>query len=393
MKTKRIFFVIVVFLAAGFGTIVGAVVGGLTVYSTLDGKVSQTEITPLLVTPDTVLATPDTVMDIPIGTQSIYVSSTEIETEITDAVEKVGPSVVTVIGIVTGGSSTLFPVSNQQVSGSGVIISSDGYILTNNHVVEDMDELSVILADGTELSAEIINSDRFADLAVIKAEGEMPAVAILGNSDLLKPGETVIAIGSPLGDFKNTVTAGVISATGRMLDTGLGYQMEDLIQTDASINPGNSGGPLVNLAGEVIGINTLVVGRSGGGTIVEGLGFAVPSNLAKIIGEQIIETGYFTRPNLGIRLQMITPYLARRYQLPIEWGAFVTEVNENGSANLGGIKPEDIITCIGEACIDENNSFFNILFTHQPGEEVIVEILRGDETQELVVTLGPLNGN
>lgn len=386
MKTKRILFIIIVFLAAGIGTIVGAIVGGVIVYSTLDRQISQPETAPLWVVTETAV-------DIPVETQIIQVSSTEIETAITEAVDKVGPSVVTVIGSVPGSSSYLFPVSDQQVSGSGVIISSDGYILTNNHVVEDMEDLSVILADGTELPAEIINSDRFSDLAVIRVEGEMPAVATLGNSDMLKPGETVIAIGSPLGEFKNTVTAGVISATGRMLDTGQGYQMEDLIQTDASINPGNSGGPLVNLAGEVIGINTLVVGRSGGGTIAEGLGFAVPSNLAKIIGEQIIETGYFARPNLGIRWQMITPYLARRYRLPVEWGAFVIQVYANGPADQGGIESEDIITCIGKSCIDENNSYYNLLFAHQPGEDVVIEIVRGGQTQELEVTLGQAIGN
>jgi 2-alkenal reductase len=386
VKTKRILFAIVVFLAAGIGTIVGAFVGGVTVYNTLNGQVSPTEVAPVLVSSEMVV-------DVPIEPQSIQVSSTEIETAITEAVDKVGPSVVTVIGRAPGSSSYLFPVSDQQVSGSGVIISSDGYILTNNHVVEVMEELSVILADGTELPAAIINSDRFADLAVIKAEGEMPAVATLGNSDMLKPGEMVIAIGSPLGDFKNTVTAGVISATGRMLDTGMGYQMEDLIQTDASINPGNSGGPLVNLAGEVIGINTLVVGRSGGGTIAEGLGFAVPSNLAKIIGEQIITTGFFARPNLGIRWQMITPYIAQRHRLPVEWGAFVIQVFENSPADHSGVKPEDIIICIGDSCIDEDNSYFNILFTHQSGDDVVIKIMREGRIQELEVTLGQANGN
>ena len=175
----------------------------------------------------------------------------------------------------------------------------------------------------------------------------MPAVAVLGDFDNLKPGESVIAIGSPLGSFKNSVTVGVISATGRTLDNGQGYQMEDMIQTDASINPGNSGGPLVNLAGEVIGVNTLVL-REGGGTVAEGLGFAVPSNLAGLIAEQIIQDGYFARSNLGIRWQSVSPAISERYHLPVEWGAYVIEVQTGGPADLAGIEAQDIITCIGD---------------------------------------------
>ena len=143
----------------------------------------------------------------------------------------------------------------------------------------------------------VINTDIFSDLAVLKADGSMPAVAVLGNSDALRVGESVVAIGSPLGDFKNTVTVGVVSATGRTLDTGSGYQLENLIQTDAAINEGNSGGPLVNLAGEVIGINTLIVrGGQNVSSTAEGLGFSVPSNTANLVSAQIIENGYFCPP-------------------------------------------------------------------------------------------------
>ena len=166
---------------------------------------------------------------------------------------------MTVVGVIPGQMTFFGPTGDSQVSGSGVFISPEGYLLTNNHVVDGTKSVSVILADGTGLPAEIIDTDPFADLAVLKTKGEVPAVAPLGNSDNLKPGETVIAIGSPLGDFKNTVTVGVISATGRSIQRNDGVMMEDLIQTDTVINQGNSGGPLVNLAGKVIGINTLLV--------------------------------------------------------------------------------------------------------------------------------------
>ena len=157
-------------------------------------------------------------------------------------------------------------------------------------MVEGTKEVNIVLSDGTEQKATIVGTDLYSDIAVLKTDGKVPAVATLGNSDVLKPGESVIAIGSPLGNFKNTVTVGVVSATGRSIDTGNGYQIEDLIQTDAAINHGNSGGPLVNLAGEVIGINTLIVRNTDSGDVAEGLGFAIPVNTAQAVAQQIIKT-------------------------------------------------------------------------------------------------------
>lgn len=278
---------------------------------------------------------------------------------------------------------------DQTASGSGAIISADGYILTNNHVVEGATKVDVILADGTELPAKVVGTDIYADLAVLQAKGEMPAVATLGNSDGLKPGETVIAIGSPLGDFVNTVTVGVVSALGRVLDTGQGYQMEDLIQTDAAINQGNSGGPLVNLAGEVIGINTLIVRGSGfSSAVAEGLGFAIPVNTPRAVAEQIIEKGYVARPYLGIRWLTVTPRLARSYDLPVDWGAFVSEIGSESPAARGGVQQGDIITRIGDTDLDENHSFINALFSYEPGETIPLEIVRGGQKLEVQVTLG-----
>ncbi len=321
--------------------------------------------------------------------QTLSFSNTDIETAITQAVEKVAPAVVTVVGVVPGQMTFFGRTPDSQVSGSGVIISADGYIVTNNHVVESAEKLSVVLSDGRQLPAEVVSTDVYADLAVLKAEGEMPAVAVFGNSDNLKPGETVIAIGSPLGEFRNTVTVGVVSATGRALDTGKGYWMEDLIQTDAAINQGNSGGPLVNLNGEIIGINTMIVrGGYGSQTVAEGLGFAIPSNTVRLISEQIIANGYFARPYLGVRWQAVTPSIARRYRLPVEWGAYVTEVVPGSPAARAGLQRGDIITAIGGQAIDEKHSFLNVLFAWRPDDRVELTVYRDGQEKTLSVTLG-----
>lgn len=320
-------------------------------------------------------------------TNSVSVSYSDISTTITQVVERVGPAVVTVVGT-TSGQMTFFGYSgDQEVSGSGFIITNDGYIITNNHVVEDTQDVRVILSDGSELPASVVSTDSFADLAVLKADGVMPGVAVLGNSDNLKPGETVIAIGSPLGDFRNSVTVGVVSATGRSLDTGNNYQMENLIQTDTAINSGNSGGPLVNLAGEVIGVNSAVVRGSGNSAIAEGLGFAIPSNTALLISQQIITKGYFSRPYMGVSIQQIDPSIASRYDLPVQWGAYVTRVGAGSPAGNAGIQQGDIIVRIGDKVFSENTKFVNALFAFQPGDVVEVEVMRNNQKMIFQVTL------
>lgn len=319
----------------------------------------------------------------------LVVSTTEMETAITNTVAGVGPAVVTVVGRVLTQRDFFGYSSESQVSGSGVIISEKGYILTNNHVVEDATQLMVVLANGEEQEAVLVGSDRFADIAILKTEGSIPAIASLGNSDTLSAGETVIAIGSPLGDLKNTVTVGVISATGRNLDSGRGYQLNDMIQTDAAINQGNSGGPLVNLAGEVIGINTLVVRGSGSSsTNAEGLGFAVPANTARAIADQIIQTGYFARPYLGIRYQSITPDIASIYGLPVDWGVYVAQLDRESPAAQAGLQRGDIITRIGDQTLDDNHPYINALFAYSPGQTIQLEIVRSGEVLTLPVTLG-----
>jgi 2-alkenal reductase len=204
----------------------------------------------------------------------------------------------------------------------------------------------------------------------------------------LNPGESVIAIGSPLGNFKNTVTVGVVSATGRSIDTGNGYQIEDLIQTDAAINHGNSGGPLMNLAGEVIGINTLVVRNTNSGDVAEGLGFAVPVNTARAVAEQIIQKGYFSRPFMGIRFQQVTPNIAAAYSLPVQWGVYVTEVSSGSPASTAGLQQGDIIFKIGDVTLDETHSYINTLFTFKPGDQVPLGVMRDGKQVDLTITLG-----
>lgn len=318
-------------------------------------------------------------------------SYSNIETTITSVVQEVEPAVVTVVGTISGRATFFGVTSDQEVSGSGVIITKDGYIITNNHVVEGTQTLSVILNDGTEHPAELISRDVFADLAVLKIEGIVPGVAIIGNSDNLKPGETVIAIGSPLGTFRNSVTVGVISATGRTLDSGDGFAIEDLVQTDAAINSGNSGGPLLNLTGEVIGINTLVIrGSNNSSTSAEALGFAIPSNTAAMIAQHIIEKGYFARPYLGTSYQNVTPRIASWYNLPVNYGAYITAIDRNSPAANSGLREGDIITKIGDVPIDEQQSFINALFEYEPNEQITIEFTRENQLLTVDVVLGEM---
>jgi serine protease Do len=372
-------------MIAGISSLCGAVTGGVAVYQALHKQVAASLASPtqaLVAVPAAVGSTAGN------PEQSLVVNTTDVETAITHAVQNVRSSVVTVVGTVPGQTTFFGPTGDQTVSGSGVFISDKGYILTNNHVVDGVQAVSVVLSDGTTEKATIVGTDLYADLAVLKVDGKVPAVAALGNSDVLNPGETVIAIGSPLGDFKNTVTVGVVSATGRSIDTGDGYQIEDLIQTDAAINNGNSGGPLLNLAGEVIGINTLVVRSTGTGAVAEGLGFAIPVNTARTVAEQIMQKGYFSRPYLGIRWQAITPRVAAYYNLPVQWGVYVSEVTANGPADQAKIQTGDIITKVGDTTLDETHSYINTLFQYKPGDQVTIEVVRDNKTLQMQVTLG-----
>lgn len=378
MSMKQKAYLVLVLLIAGISALGGALAGGLVVYQiTSRSAASANQAGVDEISNNAAAPSVDT----------LVVKNTDVETSVTQVVQQIGPAVVTVVGTVPGQRTFFGRSAESQVSGSGVYITEDGYILTNNHVVEDATNLTLILADGSQQPAELVGADIYADLAVLKTSGPAPAFANLGNSDSLDPGETVIAIGSPLGDFMNSVTVGVVSATGRSIDTGYGYQIEGLIQTDAAINEGNSGGPLVNLAGEVVGINTLVVRSSGSGNVAEGLGFAMPSNTAQAVASQIIETGRFSRPYLGLQWQAITPNIARMYRLPVEWGVYVTDVVNGSPAAQAGIQSGDIITQVGEFVLSESQSYINALFEYQPGDQVTIGLVRNGQLIEVQVVL------
>ena len=314
----------------------------------------------------------------------------DIVTPITEAVERIGPAVVTVIGTIPGQNTVFGRTADQPVSGSGVIISEQGYIITNQHVIENTVEVHVIFADGREETAQIIGGDAFSDIAVLKVDENIPSIAPIGNSDDLKPGETAIAIGSPLGDFKNTVTVGVISAIGRSIEVNENYQMEGLIQTDAAINQGNSGGPLVNLAGEVVGINSQIYSRSGG---FMGLSFAVPIELAINVADQLRTSGHVKRGYLGVLIQDVDRDLAESFGMSHPKGALVTKVLEKSPASRAGLVPGDIILSFNEQDLRDSTQLPPMVGTTPIGTKATLEVLRQGKMVELKVEIGELPGD
>ncbi|MCL5256968.1 MAG: trypsin-like peptidase domain-containing protein [Chloroflexi bacterium] len=312
---------------------------------------------------------------------------TQTEMTVIDVVKTAGPAVVTVVN--TYVQEDLFGTqSSGEALGSGVIIDNEGHIVTNNHVVEGQQSLSVIFANGEKVPAVLVGRDPYSDIAVIKVDGPTPAVAAMGDSSTLQPGQTVIAIGSALGDFRNTVTRGIVSGLGRQIPTESGYTLEDVIQTDAAINHGNSGGPLLDLSGQVIGINTAIVRSSGQGDVAEGLGFAIPSNTVNNIAAKLIADGHVPRPYLGISYQEINPSLAAYYNLPVKYGAYVLELTPGGAAEQAGVLVDDIITAINGEAINDQMSLGQILMKHSTGEQVTLTVNRGGEELSIPATLG-----
>ncbi len=303
------------------------------------------------------------------------------------AVRRVGAAVVTVVNTLESGTRfSGSPAQQPTARGSGVIIDSRGYIVTNYHVIEGQRGLEVIFSDGTKAPATLKGTDPFTDLAVIKVDVPVPAVATWGDSDRLEPGQPVVAIGSALGDFRNTVTAGVVSALGRDLEDANTPALRNLIQTDAAINSGNSGGPLVDLNGNVIGINVAVV-RGAGLNIAEGLGFAIPSNTAREVANQIINTGAVRRPYIGISYQNITPQIAAYYGLARNQGVLVGEVQAGSPADKAGIRPGTIITKFDGQALDEKTSLLELLMQRQIGDSVKLTVLLPDAQSETEVTI------
>ncbi len=268
--------------------------------------------------------------------------------------------------------------------GSGVIVSSDGYIITNNHVVEGANEIRVVLADKREFRAKVVGADSRSDVAVIKIPAkDLPAIT-WGNSDKLRPGEMVMAVGSPFG-LTQSVTMGIISAVGRA-NVGI-EDYEDFIQTDAAINPGNSGGALVNMKGELVGINTAIYSRTGG---YQGIGFAVPSDMAKQVMESLIKTGKVIRGYLGVSVQDVTPELAKQFGVPVGEGALVGEVIKGSPAEKAGFKSGDVIEEFNGQKVEDSGHLRNLTASTAVGSKVKVGVIRDKKKETLTVTVGEL---
>lgn len=313
------------------------------------------------------------------------------EEDISAVASKVGASVVS---ITTKGQTTQSYFGTQQTvegAGSGIILTSDGYILTNKHVVSGSSQLSVTTSDGTVYDdVKIVGTDPLNDLAFIKVNKVSNlTAATLGDSSSTRIGQKVVAIGNSLGEFQNTVTSGIISGKGRPISASEGNSVEtltDLIQTDAAINPGNSGGPLVNLSGQVIGINTAVAQDA------QSIGFSIPINSAKGVIKNLQKTGTVERAYLGVNYMTITPEIAKKYNLPTKEGAYVVTSNgqsvvSGSPADKAGIKDKDIITKVGDLKVGEHGSVSSLIGEYATGETVKLTLIRAGKTMTVDVTL------
>lgn len=305
------------------------------------------------------------------------------ESVVIRAVEKVRPAVVNINTQVP--VQTFFGVVPQEGAGSGVIVRRDGLILTNFHVVQGAQEITVTLLTGKKLTGRVVGSDRFTDLAVIKVESDQPLPVVeLGTSNALKVGQSAIAIGNPFG-LSSSVTVGVVSALNRSIRISPDFVVDNLIQTDAAINPGNSGGALVDSSGRLIGINTAIVREA------QGIGFAIPVDIAVTIMNQLVGGGRVVRPALGIVIGgEIDPQIQQAYNLPVDHGVIVQEVQSDGPAATAGMEANDIIVSIDGRATRTINDLRRILFEKRIGDRVRVEVVRGSRRLTLTVTLTEL---
>ncbi len=266
--------------------------------------------------------------------------------------------------------------------GSGVIVSPNGYILTNQHVVEAADEIQIALADGQRLPAKVVGADPETDLAVLKIEASNLPAIVFAEADSLKVGDWVLAVGNPFG-VGQTVTAGIVSALGR---THLGINtFENFIQTDAAINPGNSGGALVDAAGNLVGINSAIYSRTGGS---QGIGFAIPVSIARQIMEQIIKTGSVTRGWVGVEVQDMTPELAESFNLQGVEGALIAGVLKGGPADAGGVRPGDILLAVNGRKVSDSATLLNLIAELKPGEAAQLTVARKQQSLDLKIRVG-----
>ena len=295
----------------------------------------------------------------------------------------------------------LEPVPREGGSGSGSVIDTRGYVLTNNHVIRNAIKVNIILSDGSQYEGTVVGTDPETDLAVLKfepARGTTLQVIPYGDSDGLKVGQKVLAIGNPFG-FERTLTVGIVSGLGRPIEITRNHIVRDMIQTDASINPGNSGGPLLDTQGRMIGINTMIYSPSGASA---GVGFAVPVNIAKKVVTELIQFGKVRRGDIDANLVLLTPQLVRYARLPVNNGILVSRVNQNGHAERAGLRQGnervqsgrnifylggDIITAINDNKISSWADYYSALDNSKPGDKVKVEIMRGTRQMTLEITL------
>jgi serine protease Do len=274
----------------------------------------------------------------------------------------------------------------QHGQGSGVIVTKDGYILTNNHVVDEADEVKVVLLDGREFTGKVVGKDPKTDVAVLKVDGKDLPFIEMADSDKIEVGDIVLAIGNPFG-IGQTVTMGMISATGRAT---LGLDYEDFIQTDAAINPGNSGGALVDADGRLIGINTAILSRSGGN---QGIGFAIPTSLARDVMESLVADGKVTRGYLGVMIQDVTPSLAKEFNLKDQKGALIGDVVPKGPAEKAGLKSGDVVLEFNGKPVRDSRQLKLQVARVKPGESVPLKVLRQGSAKTIQVTVNELPGS
>lgn len=377
---KRSLLVLLVFVAAG----IGAVVGGLLAIRWLEPAAPYQSIE---VHQQRVLA----------SRASELAPSLTGELNFKAASAKVVPAVVHIRASFGSGNFSLNAIDqflnpHARSSGSGVIISDDGYIATNYHVIEDATNLEVVLNNNQRFFAKVIGRDANTDLALLKIKAARLPFVKYGNSDDIGPGDWVLAVGNPF-DLTSTVTAGIVSAKARNIDILRDHnnlQVESFIQTDAAVNPGNSGGALVNLQGELVGINTAIATATGG---YSGYSFAIPVSLVKKVMDDLLEFGSVQRGMLGIQIVNVTQELAEDQQLDVVQGVFVTNVNRDGAANHSGLAAGDVITAIDHHPVNSVSELQEWVARNRPGQEVKVTFRRAGDEKEVRATLKDYDGN
>lgn len=328
-----------------------------------------------------------------VSDQGSNVVISQKEADLAELVEKTSPTVVSIVTSQVSGQG--FFQQEVEGAGTGIVISEDGYILTNKHVISEARSVQVVMSDGTRHSdVTVVGSDPLNDIAFLKIKNVSDLkVATLGDSGAMRVGQDVIAIGNSLGQYQNTVTSGIVSGLGRPVTAAsseLNSRVEsltDLLQTDAAINPGNSGGPLINSAGQVVGINTAIAADA------QGIGFAIPINAAKGMIRGVIANGKVEKAYLGVQYVAITPDVRTEYKLSVDQGALVrsasgSAVESNSPADEAGIKDGDIITKVNEKSVGKQGGLGSLVAEFMPGEKVTLTIIRDGKEQQKTLTLG-----